>query len=329
MSNFRFLLPALLFSLFTQSAFCQIAINNIDEIARLKKGITYIVMKDTGSAVAQPYKDIFRRYWTCSKIGFIEYKDILNYVSADASFFTIGGFTTTSTFVHMSKTFGQENGLSYDNTHLYYELWVCNQKELEKWKNRKKKKDELPDKVKVLISRIELYTDFETLSKPENIYQSDYDGGDHIRNWGPGYLKNYLQMLMPLLEKGEERSLYRSNADPQQLKNLRKDTLYIPDYLLIKFSKFSGDESKRHKEKELFGEYKLPYVLISNEALNKKILADTAPFYYLVYIKSSTDKYVSVYNSHTGELVYTTYAPMSYNLKEKDFEKLVNEIKGK
>ncbi|MCB9314635.1 MAG: hypothetical protein H6569_00710 [Lewinellaceae bacterium] len=329
MSKFRLFLQLSLCFLFALKAAGQISIDNVDEIGRLKKSITYVAMKDTASEVAQQYKAIFRKYWTISKVEFITYDDILNYVSDDASFFTIGGYTTTSTFMRMSAGGGQRPGLSYENTHLYYELWVTDPKVLEKWKNRKKKKDELPDSVKKIIGRIELYTDFETLAKPENIYQSDYDGGGHIYNWGPGYLKNDIQLLMALLGKDEKRWLFKSETDEKQIKKLKKETLYVPDYVLIKFNKFNGDESKRHDEKDLLSDYKLPYKLISNAELNRKIIEETEPFYYLVYIKSSTDKYVSVYNSQTGEMVYTTYTGISYNLKDKDFGKLENAVSRK
>lgn len=329
MFNKKLTTLAVLCSLFTLPLAGQIALDNLNEIPRVKNGTTYIVMKDTAAAAAAPYKEIFRQYWTFSKIEFIQYKDILKFVAPDVSFFTIGGFTTTSTFVHMSSTGGRREGLSYDNTHLYLELWTCDPKELEKWQKKNKKKDDLPDKVKQVIGRIELFTDFPTLAQPDNIYKSDYDGDGHIRNWGPGYLKNYVQALMSLLEKGEKRWLYKGSSDPKQLKQLKQQVLYIPDYVLIKFNKFSGDESKKHEEQEIMAKYKYKYEIVSNTELNQKILDNSKPVFYLVYVKSSTDKYVSVYNSKTGDLIYTTYKPMSYNIKDDDLEDLSDAIKGK
>lgn len=47
----------------------------------------------------------------------------------------------------------------------------------------------------------------------------------------------------------------------------------------------SCDESKRHDEKDIFEEYKSKYKLISTSELNKKIMSETTPFYYLSYIK--------------------------------------------
>jgi hypothetical protein len=310
------------------SAHGQIAIDNTSDLPRLKKSTTYIVMPDTASAVSQPYKAIFQQYWTYTPIAFIEYKDIYEHLGPEASFFTLGNYTTTSTFVRVNDKGVRRKGGSYSNTHLYYELWVCDPKNLSKWQNRKKKTEEMPDKVKRIIGRVELYTDYLTLLWPENIYKSDYDGGGHIYNWGPGYLKNYLQSLMALLEAGQERSLYKSELNPQQLRNLKKQTLYVPDYVLVKFKKFSGDESTRHEESDIFKSYKLPYELVSTNALSQKIIDSTEPFYHLVYIKSSTDKYVSVYDSQTGELVYTSYTPISYNIKDDDIEKLAKAVRG-
>ena len=40
---------------------------------------------------------------------------------------------------------------------------------------------------------------------PENIYEEEFDGKNHIRNWGEGILKNYLQNLMTALNKKEQR----------------------------------------------------------------------------------------------------------------------------
>jgi hypothetical protein len=310
------------------SAHGQIAIDNITELPRLKKSTTYIVMPDTASSIAQPYKAIFNQYWTYTPIAFIEYKDIYKHLTPEASFFTIGNYSKKNTFVYHSQEDGRRTGGSYTNTHLYFELWMCDTEMLNKWQNRKKKTEEMPDKVKRTIGRVELYTDYLTLLWPENIYKSDYDGGGHIYNWGPGYLKNYLQSLRALLEAGQERSLFKGEQNLQQLRNLKKQTLYVPDYVLIKFKKFSGDESTRHEESDIFKPYKLPYELVSSSALNKKILESTEPFYYLVYIKSSTDKYVSVYNSQTGELVYTSYTPISYNIKDDDIEKLAKAVRG-
>jgi hypothetical protein len=107
------------------SAHGQIELDHISELPRLKKSTTYIVMPDTASGIAQPYKAIFNQYWTYTPIVFIEYKDIYEHLSPEASFFTLGNYTTTSTFVRVNENGVRRNGSSYNNTYLYYELWVC------------------------------------------------------------------------------------------------------------------------------------------------------------------------------------------------------------
>jgi hypothetical protein len=213
-----------------------------------------------------------------------------------------------------------KSGLNWSNTHIYLELWTCT----EKFFKKKKKKLSLDDKL--VISRIELFTDFNTLMLPENIYEEEFDGKNHIRNWGEGILKNYLQNLMTALNKKEQRDLYKYFPDTSELKNLKNQTIYVPDYVLIKFNKFTGDESKKHDAKDIFKDYSFNYELISTNELNNKILSSTEPFYYLVYIKSSTDKYISVINSKTGEYVYTKYTPISYNIGSKDLKELAKAI---
>ncbi|HMR43294.1 MAG TPA: hypothetical protein PKC40_05650 [Saprospiraceae bacterium] len=318
----RFLKPfvtVFLIAFFAAQSFAQFAISNAEEIAKIKNGTTYIVMKDPASPAAQPYIDIYKKYWTFSKIEFIKYSEIEKYLSPENSFFTIGSYATTVQYINIKNGVSRD-GISYTNTHLYLALWSCDKKFF------KSKKKELTNKHQNEIARIELFTDFETLNQPEKIYDSDYDGGGHIRNWSPGILKNYIQQLMVLLKNGKENSLYKRTIEPAKLKALKKQILYVPDYTLIKFSPFNGDESKKLEEKEIFEDYKYAYSIISMQDLNDKILNATEPFYYLIYVKSSTDKYLTVMNAATGEVIYTVYSAMSYNIKSNDLEDLSDKI---
>ena len=317
------------FLVITSSTTAQIAVSNPEAIARLKNGTTYFALQDTGSAAARDFKAVILKHWTYSKPVFILYQDMYNYLSADVSFFSLSGYETTTTFRRHYADGSALTGTSYTNTHFYLELWTLEEKKLDKWLKKKKKTDELPTELKIQLARIELYTDFESLSRPELLFDADVDGGGHIRNWGPGYLKGYVNSLMLLLDKGEAKTLFSKTLDLKELKKLKKATLYIPDYTLIKFNKWNGDETKRHEEKSLLGGYKYPYRLVSNEELNRLIMEATEPVYYLVYIKSSTDKYISVYNGQSGKLIYSVYSPISYNIKSKDLGKLLSEIQTK
>lgn len=321
----KLLIVVLAAFLLSNKMYSQIAISNIEEIEKIKNGTTYIAMKDPNSEKVKEYKAAFEKYWTFSKIEFIKYSEIQQKVSPNCSFFTIGGYETKTKFIRLYEDGSRQNGINYSNTHLYLELWTVKDKVF-----KRKKEKELDNDDKVLIGRIELFTDFKALSNPDLLYQQDYDGDGHIRNWGPGILKNYIQTLMIFLNKNEKRSVYSDIRNPSEIKKLKNQTLLVPDYIFIKFNSFTGDESKRLTEKEVFKNYKFKYKVMSMDELNKDILSDKSPFYYFVYVKSSTDKYITVINSATGEIIYSKYSSISYNVKSGDLEDLSDEIeKGK
>lgn len=300
----------------------QVAISNLSQLAKIKSGTTYIAMKDPSSEKAKEYINVLKSNWTISKYKFIKYSEIEKYLSPENSFLTIGGYETKTQFIKLYESGSRKNGINYSNTHLYLELWTCD----EKFFNRQNDKIKFGDNDKIQVARIELFTDFETLSDPDKLFQSDYDGNGHIRNWGPGILKNYIQSLMSYLNKSENRKLYSRMINKKEIKNLKNEVLFVPEYVLTKFNKFTGIETKKHDEKKIFKNYKLKYQLISTDELNQKILVDETPFYYLIYIKSSTDKYISVINSTTGEIIYSAYSPVSYNIKSKDLKKLQKQV---
>jgi hypothetical protein len=321
-SKIKFSLAAFVFSLtVTFNANSQIAISNSAEIAKIKNGTTYIAMKDPNSEKVKEFVTVLKNNWTISKIEVIKYTEIEKYLSPENSFLTMGGYVADTEFINLYKS-GRTTRVNFSNTHLYLDLWTCS----EKYFQSKAKKKVFKDSDKITVARIELFTDFPTLSNPDKLYQSDYDGNGHIRNWGPGILKNYIQSLMSYLNKGEDRDLYAEIFNEKEIKNLKNEVLYVPDYVLTNFNKFTGDETKKHKEKDIFKDYKLNYKLISTDELNQKILEDEKGFYYLIYIKSSTDKFVSVINSQTGELIYSTYTPTSYNIKSGDLKDLLKKV---
>lgn len=318
-SKTKHFLTALLFTIaITFNAKSQIAISNISEIAKIKSGTTYIAMKDPNSVKVKDYINVFKSYWTISKFEFIKYSEIEQLISPENSFLTIGGYETNTQFINLYDNGSQKHGINYSNTHIYLELWTCD----EEYFQSKKKKKKFGNSDKIQVARMELFTDFGTLNNPDNLFQSDYDGNGHIRNWGPGILKNYIQSLMNYLNKSEKLTLYSGMFNAEEMKNLKKEVLYVPEYVLIKFNKFSGNETKKHDEMDIFKDFKLKYKIISTDELNQKILADKTSFYYLIYVKSSTDKFINVVNSLTGEIIYSMYSPMSYNINSGDLKAL-------
>lgn len=302
-----------------QASKSQIAVGNLGLVPSDKNKVTYVMMKDPQAESAQPFIKAIEDAWTIGKLEFIKYSDQSNYNSSENYFLSISGIIFTTKF----KKDGGQGNADFSNTHVYLEYYKA---AASTEKTGKKGKVTIIEGEKKQIARIELYTDFQTLMDPANIFANEFDGEGHIRNWGPGILKNYLQSLMGLIKNNQERGLYTNIDKSTDLKKLRNSVLYVSEDVLIKFGKFNGDESKRFDEEDIFKNYSLKYKLISVKELNEKILTEKEPIYYLLYIKSSTDKYVTIINSITGEMQYTHYTPVSYNFKSDDIEDVQKAI---
>jgi hypothetical protein len=265
-----------------------------DHLALLKKTTTVFILRKSEEAELEAYQKLLDSAWTLTPIKVITVAEWNTYMKdAKYSFFTIDGFSTQTT---MSR------GSSYTNSHVYLHLWMYDPKS-------KSKKD----RDKLSFARVELSPSFKTLSDFESV-EGLYKRGV-FRNWEIGTIANYLKVVNSYLAKGETRWLFMNEVDAKEIKKLKSEVLYIPETILIDFNKFTGDESKKQDKVKLMADYKFKYEIISVDKLNEMILTSEKPFYYLTYVKSSTDKYVTVQNSQTGKIIYNEYEAMSYIFK--------------
>jgi hypothetical protein len=310
----------LLFIILFQASegFGQILIETTSENERIKNGTTYVILKDSTTDKIKQYMDVLKKYWTHSKIEFISFSEIDKNMGPENSYLMFGSTTNTTTSVRTGSFGFQREGVSSSCTYIYLELFTIKQEVFK----AKRKKYKFNYKDKIRIARIDLFTDFDAVQNVDLIFKSNFDGNGHIYNWGPGFLKNNVQTLMGYLRKNEVVQLKNEIENDIELKNLKTETLYVPSYTMIKYNKFNGNESKSHDEEDIFEDYKNKYKIISTEELNNKILSETKPFYYLVYIRSCTQKFINVVNSSTGEIIYSEYNAISYNMKTKDLRKL-------
>ncbi|HRV55265.1 MAG TPA: hypothetical protein P5264_06980, partial [Mangrovimonas sp.] len=75
---------------------------------------------------------------------------------------------------------------------------------------------------------------------------------------------------------------------------------------------------------EVLSSYDYNYKFIDNDKLDEKILSGEE-FYYLKYVRVNSQKFVSIINGKTGEVVYRNYyagTAFSYNLKSKNIKQL-------
>lgn len=295
--------------------------DNLPELKKIKNGTTYVIMKDISDEKSQPFIEIFKTYWTVSKVSFINYSDLENNLSPENSYVSFTAISTTKQSTRIGADSYDKGGLQNTETTIYLDLWTV----VDRYFKQKGKK-KFDDSYKYQQAYIALFTDTKTMLDYEKINELDFDGNGHIKNWGPGILKNQLQKLMDNFKKLDKQQW--DLANPIQLKKLNNEVLYIPDYVLIKFNRFNGDESEKHDEKKLLEDYDLKYQIVSMDFLNEKILTETKPFYYFIYIKNGVTKHLNVINSLTGEVIYSEVVDISYNLSEKDFKKIAKKIKS-
>jgi hypothetical protein len=281
------------------------------KLNKLKKTTTIFIYRESDLENLEVLKKTLKEAWTYTEMKFVSYDEFLETDYDDSySFFSV---TTTIKVVVTSVT--------TEVTHIYLTLWMPTQ-------------EEEPD----YFCRIELYPSFKVLemmsSTVEVKREIEFDDSDwseyfytkaDFRNWNLFYLKNSLQFVSGKLKESSEHFLLREMVY-YDLVPLTENILYIPDYALIKFSPLNGDESKRHSIDKIFKKYAYPYRVVTEEELTKKVLEATEPVYYLSYVKSSMNKFVTVFNSQTGEMLYSRFNG-GYNLNKQDLSDLSDAIK--
>ncbi len=272
-----------------------------EAIEKLRNSTTLFFYREEDDV--EELKSAIEDIWTISKIGFIPYSEIENISFINNSILIIEGF--------------RRSGKYMDNTFIYLRLYM----------NLVDKKGR---EFKETFARVELFPSFKSLSgirDQEEELAIDYIYSQaELRNWNPGFLRNYLKNVNDLLENGGERGLYDGQDDLPAVLRLENETLYIPDYVLKKMNKYTGDESEIMDPKELMGDYPYNYKFLSATEISNKILAGE-DFYYLIYTKSSFEKYYTVYHSLDGEIIFNLYKPMSNNMKDSDFEDIAKSMK--
>ncbi len=283
-----------------------------EDLQALKNTTTIFAYGKADASRLADYKKAIEASWTVTPIKIVPYTELKNYLGQPGfSFLTIAGFNVKKT--------NHRTDFSYENTHIYLNLWMPTI-------NTNKRK---PKVEKLSFCRIELYPDFPSYTKilkaPKSKINQVFYEEARFYNFLPGMIKSYLAVANDYLTKGEERWFFKKEVT-SDLKNLKRKPLLIPDYCLIKFNKFTGDESERHDVKKLLGKYPYKYKVVSAEKLDAMLLEENSDINYLVYVKSSVEKHFTIYNSKSDKIVYNRYKP-GYNLKSNDFKELASVIK--
>jgi hypothetical protein len=151
-----------------------------------------------------------------------------------------------------------------------------------------------------------------------------------FRDWGPGYLLGRLKLISQKLSEGKTLDKYGDLSDKSALTAMRRDTLFIPDY--VKTKPDWGDKEKivEVDQEDLKEAYPYKVAFISSEELNDRIVNSEKPVYYLLSTLAPPDKYINIFSSKKG-LIYLDYQPMSSLapfFRTKDLKKVSKIIKS-
>ncbi|WP_316738753.1 hypothetical protein [Pedobacter aquatilis] len=304
--TFKLKLCTLLALLITSfNLYAQVRILDPKKLSKIKEGKTYIMVQSTKFPGAEQFLEQAKQNWTLSK-G-------IDYIAADHQ----STLNPNDSFLSLQALTETRGGM----ISVYYalSLWTCKEKYFSS--NRSlRNSDHEP------VAEIAISVDPKAMDAHVFFKRYDFDGGGLLYNWSPGMLKNYLGQMTRLLNTGKKVQIQDDIVNKAELAKLSAQTLYVPDFNLIRFHPFVLGTKKVADEENLFEDYKYPYKVVSKADLDKIIIEGDQPAYYLVFIKDSSSKIVCVINSKTGETIYSTAKAIAYNLKSGDLKDLYKEI---
>jgi len=235
--------------------------------------------------------------WKLTPLIFADISTFDKYASDPKySYFIIEGYTK------------QSNSLT--NTHYYINLRLFK---------------EVTKKGKLIttgLCRIELYPNTQTLMNGlngdatiENLYSKGV-----FYNWTPILLKAQLEAVSANLEKNLKPWHYEEIKDNNLTNILSSDTLYVPQTMLSSLDATS--EKEKEKLDHIFDGYRYNYRVCSEAELFNLFQTSQKGRLLFEYVKSSTDKFIIIYDLQQKKIIYRNYVPLSYNLKSKDIESI-------
>lgn len=289
---------------------------NEEEFSTFKNTITLFTLQYKDYTELEKFNEAIKTTWTATPFLIIKPEELGKYIGKPGySMFTFNGYKQSSGnttvirfFYSLSMPYFKKNGKQGDDITLG-EITVY------------------PDN-KTLFAAVGNPFSFKSAKNREQEMISFLYNNALLYNWSPGMLKGYLKQLNEGILSRKERKMFFEMDDKAKLAALAKDTLYVPDYVKIKFNMFTMSETvEEGKDENLSEAYNYPIKFVPVKTLNELILRKGSNINYLVFTKSSSDKFISIYNSYTNDMLYQNYTPISYNFKNSDLGKIRRLIK--
>ena len=294
-----------------------------DDLAMFKKSTTIFVVQAGDKGRMEDFNKSIADVWKITPYRVITPDSLRFFQGRNYSWFTFGGFTVE----HRSPS------MSYSNTHISYDLTIPEYNKRGEQKGR------------TILAGFILSPDMESvmdLSAPRSTFEgrkarerreeqeaSTLNRTAAYSNWGPGQIRGYLKAINDNLSAHERHGMFEELSDDQRLRALKNDTLYLPSYLNVKLNPFTGSERAKNDgdaDEDVNKVYPYPHRYVSKEELENMLVHATKPIYHLIYVRSSTNKFVSVVEAKSARIIYSEFHNVSYNFKNKDLKKLAKAI---
>lgn len=286
-----------------------------EDLNLLKSTTTIFFLSDKDEPKLNDYKKAFADAWSFNKIELVNIKYKNNYLGKpNYSFLTLSSESNTTTNTSINENYTATNTSTNFST-------ISNYNFLSLWMNKK-----IKNKEKILVfGRIELHPAINaTPNRSANDHSIDWNNVQ-FSNLNPGFLKAYLLVLNNYLTLGKTRYLFQNEVNDEQLKKLKHDTLFIPDYILIKYIDPKSGVLTKYNLNEIIQNYPFPYRVVSEKYLSNKILYSQKEINYLIFVRSSGEKFVTVFNSNNG-ISFNRHKSSAYYIKSKDLEEIAIKV---
>ena len=149
-----------------------------------------------------------------------------------------------------------------------------------------------------------------------------------IYNWSAGFLRGYLKQINDALDKETTVEFKNEFKNANLLSSLKNETLYISeDAYNINYNVFSFKDKEDVDAKEnLKKNYKYAVKILPKEELSQLIVDQKEGIKYVTFTIISGQRFLSVYDSKTNELIYMDYTRGGFGTFNKDMSKLEKAI---
>ena len=276
----------------------------------LKRSTTIFILQYRDYDQLSDFEKAIKESWKITPYKIIKPQELQEYEGKKGfTFFTFNAIYT---------------GKHHNTQHLQYGLWCPVLNKHGKLKSQFFYSSEVlypTDSARILMVKYAL-----SRHKYDATLMNDMLDNARYFNWNAQLLKGYLQTTNDFLTRNENLGIWNTYTT-EHLKELKTDTLYIPDYVKTReeFWRNRTYQDSSMTDATIFSEYPYPIKFVSMDQLTQMLAANQRNIHYLVYTVDASVKYVDVFSSRDG-LLYAFTRLMSWTFKEKDLGHLAGYV---